>query len=349
MDRRAADGTRHRKLTSIDANESSPRWSPDGTRIAYVTDGLDGNEITLHWLDTGQQARLTQLPASPSSLSWSPDGKWIAFSMFVAGKPEKLVDEPKKPKGAEWADPPRVITMLKHEDDGRGRRKPGYYHHFVVSADGGTPRQITDGDFHHRGAVSWTPDSQSIVFSANRSPDWEYEYRNSEIYRASLADGSIEQLTDRNGPDHSPVVSPDGKQIAYVSHEDKVQTYQPVALHLMNLDGGNQHSVTSSLDRDAASLTWDPNGQSVYFLYDDHGRTKLARTSLSGEVSVVCDDVGGDSVGRPYSGGAYSVANDGTIAYTQAATDRPADVAICRMDGAPHARDESKRRPARTS
>lgn len=329
------DGAQHRKLTAADANESSPRWSPDGSRVAYVTEGKDGQEITLLWLATGQSARLTQLPATPSSLAWSPDGKQIAFSMFVDAKPEKLADAPDAPKDADWADPPRVITMLKHEDDGRGRRKPGYHHLFVLPAEGGTPRQITDGDFHHRGPVRWTPDGESLLFSANRDPDWEYNYRDSEIYVASLTDGSIEALTDRNGPDYAVAVSPDGKQIAYVSHEDEMQTYQVSALHLMNRDGSEQRIVTGQLDRDVESLTWDADGTGLYFAYDNQGRTVLAHTNLSGEVTTVSDDLGGETIGSPSSSGSYSVANDGTIAYTQASLGRPADVAICSLGEQP--------------
>ncbi|MEM6771235.1 MAG: oligogalacturonate lyase family protein, partial [Bacteroidota bacterium] len=96
------DGTGHRKLTSNDVSESSPVWSPDGSRIAFVSGTDQGSEIFVYWLDSGVMARLTQLEHSPSGLSWSPDGKHLAFSMFVPGQELKLVSGPKRPKGAEW-------------------------------------------------------------------------------------------------------------------------------------------------------------------------------------------------------------------------------------------------------
>ena len=87
------------------------------------------------------------------------------------------------------------------------------------------------------------------MFSSNRNENWEFEFRNSEVYRLDLEDGSIHYLTDRNGPDSSPIVSPNGKQIAYIGFEDKVQTYQINRLYLMGLDGSNKRELVLELDR----------------------------------------------------------------------------------------------------
>lgn len=109
-----SDGSNHRKLTSREVNESNPRWSPSGDRIAFVSSMAHGSEIYILWTDTRQLAKITELDGSPSGLSWSPDGTGIAFSLKVAGKKDELVKQPKKPKGANWADVPRVTTLLKH-------------------------------------------------------------------------------------------------------------------------------------------------------------------------------------------------------------------------------------------
>jgi dipeptidyl aminopeptidase/acylaminoacyl peptidase len=284
-------------------------------------------------MDTGQTARLTQLERSPRGLSWSPDGKTIAFSMLVPEDPPQLVQPPEKPEGATWADPPLVITRLKHEADGEGYLEPGYHHLFVLPVEGGTPRQVTSGDFHHRSTPVWTPDGQTLVFSANRNADWEHEFRNSEIYAVSIASGRVQALTDRNGPDQDPAVSPDGKQVAYVGYDDKVQTYQVARLYLMNIDGSGKRVVTSKLDRSVSSPVWDDKGEGVYVQYDDEGNTKVAYVTLDGEWMETAKNVGGASLGRPYGRGSFSMADSGCFAYNETRPEYPADVAVGCRDG----------------
>ncbi len=242
------DGSLHRQLTSSDQTQSAPRWSPDGSRVAFVSSGNDGSEIYVYWITTGESGRLTQLDRSPRDLAWSPDGQQIAFSKLVPEAPPRLAAMPPRPDGAQWADPPLVETRVRHEADGSGYIEPGYNHIFVIPADGGTPRQVTSGNFQHRGPA-WTPDGHAIVFSTNRSADWEYERVEREIYSVSTDDGAIVQLTDRSGPDANPAVSPDGSHIAYVGFDDRVQTYQTNDLYLMRADGSESRTVLNAQDR----------------------------------------------------------------------------------------------------
>ena len=208
------DGSDHRPLTSGNENHRSPRWSPDGKRLLYVSGEEESTQIYCRWMDTGLNARLTRLPHSPRGIAWSPDGSHIAFSMLVPAPSKEFAAMPPKPRGAEWAKPAKVIRKLRYRSDGRGYLPDGSTHLFVLPADGGTPRQITSGDFNHGGA-RWTPDGLSLVFSANRHEDWEYEPRNSEIYNVSVSSRQITALTDRKGPDNNPAVSADGR-IAYL-------------------------------------------------------------------------------------------------------------------------------------
>lgn len=327
-----ADGSKHRKLTSTDQSESSPRWSPDGTRIAFVSGSAEGSEIYVYWVETGQIARLTQLERSPGGIAWSPDGNQIAFTMLVPEARPVLAAMPVRPAGAEWADPPIVETRVRHEADGSGVIEPGFRHIFVIPADGGSPRQITEGDFQH-GAPVWDIDGQAILFSANRRLGWEWELSQNDIFRVSLEDGVTHALTSREGPDGGQVISPDGANIAYTGFEDRVRTYQTSDLHFMGADGSDKRMLLEGLDRSVTGLSWATDGSGVYFSYDDEGITKVGFTTLTGDWRVVAEHLGGTSASRAYGGGNYSVANDGTVAFTYTRSNDPSEVALMTSDG----------------
>ena len=326
-----SDGSGHAPLSGHDVTESGAAWSPDGSRIAFISKSTNGAEIFVYWIKNGKTARLTQLERSPRGLSWSPDSKQIAFSMLVPDAPPVLVSPPAKPKGAEWADEPRVTTRLKYERDGSGYIETGFNQYFVVSGEGGVARQVTDGKFRHTGMPQWSADGQSLVFSGNRNEDWEHEYTNSEIYTVSVASGEVVALTNRFGPDNAPVVSPDGKRIAYVGFEDKIRTYQLTKIQVMNADGTEQRELLADLDRSVSGLAWNKSSDGIYFQYDDHGDTKIAFTTLSGKMRDLASNLGGTTIGRPYGSGSFSVARTGRIAYTHVTPYRPAELAI--VDG----------------
>lgn len=322
------DSEEHYKLTHGSGNEYSARWSPEADRIAYISSTDQGSELFIYWVKTGNSARISRLEKSPGNLSWSPDGKWLSFSMLVEESAPVLAKMPKKPKGASWAGEARITDRLKHEADGRGYLSPGYSHLFLIPANGGTPRQITSGDFNHGGSVSWTPDGKSLYFSANRNEDWEYDFVNSEIYKLDLESLDIRAITNKKGPDANPVVSPDGKKIAFRGFEDKVQTYQTDKLYLMDPDGENITLLSDDLDRSVFGLTWNKKGDKIYFMYDDKGNTKIAYADLKGNIKTIAHNLGGTSIGRPYGGGSFSISDKERIAYTHTTPMHPAELAL---------------------
>jgi len=330
-----SDGSNHRKLTGRMTGEGSPTWAPDGSKLAFITSEENhGSEIFIHWLENGVNARITQLESSPSGLAWSPDGTHLAFTMKVAESNPVIVTGPEKPKGAEWAESPRVTTRLRYEQDGAGYIEPGFRHIFVMNVDGGPKRQITSGDYDHGGPV-WAPDGSQLYFSANRNEDHNKVsgYRNSEIYSVSVQTREITPLTDRFGPDRGLAVSPDGETVAYLGYDDQVQTYQINHLYLMDSDGTNKRQVDTGLDRNPESLTWTSDGDGLYFMYDDEGVTKLARTDLNGNVTDLAENIGGTSIGRPYGGGSYSVSANDVLAMNITSPEHPAELAVKESGG----------------
>lgn len=330
------DGGGHRPLVASGADEASPRWSPDGSRLAYVARDRDGTtQVFVHWTATGASARVTTLLERPGALAWSPDGRWLAFTQRVPS-PRKPLDVrlAEAPKGAQWAEPLRAIDRVRYRADGEGFLPDAWRQVFVVPADGGAARQLTAGDWDHADP-QWMPDGSEIVLSANRREDAEFHPLDSDLYAVRVADGELRRLTDRYGPDASPAVSPDGARIAWLGFDDRLQGYQRARLYVMNFDGSGRRELLADLDRSVESPRFSADGRRIFFQYDDQGATRLAEVDLAGRLRVLADDLGGTAWSRPYPGGSFSAARDGTLAYTQSSPSRPAEVAVIHRGRAP--------------
>jgi Tol biopolymer transport system component len=291
-----ADGSDHRAITTGNRADGSARWSPDGTRLSYLSSEAEGkSQIYVRWMDTGQTARITNVEQGADSLEWSPDGKTLSFASFVPGRGPHIADLPSPPAGAKWADPASIYDKTVFRFNGRGYLKPGFEQIFVVSADGGAPRQVTSGDFPNGGSyfgtnrVSWSPDGKFLVVSVNRHADSEHIFLDNEIYEFSVADGSVRALTNRKGPDEDPAVSPNGRWIAYAGFDDRFQGHQTMKLYLMNRDGSGSRSISDKLDRDIQNPAWAGDSSGVYFTYDDQGDTKIGFASPDGAIRKVTD------------------------------------------------------------
>jgi len=323
-----ADGANHRPLLADRESYGSPRWSPDGTRIAYVSGAEGSPQLFVRWMDSGQTALITDLTEAPGDLAWSPDGRWLAFTMLVAKPMKPLAEPPTAPEDATWAPPAAVIERLVYRIDGEGYLEAGFRHVFVVPAEGGAARQLTRGDFNDGGPLSWSPDGRTLLFSANRNADWEYQPAESELFAVDVASGALKQLSSRKGPDYNPVFSPDGKRIAYLGFDDRSRVYQVSRLSVMNADGSGARELMPSFDEDVFDPRWAGDGRSLFFMRDERGVRRVSSTTLDGRMRDLASGLGGTDLGRPYTGGSYSVSRGGAIAYTVNSALRPADVAV---------------------
>lgn len=309
----------------------SPRWSPDGKRLAFASTEGGSAQLWVRWMNGGEAVRLTGLPTSPSSIAWSPDGRSIAYTMLVKDEGPKFGAAPaNKPEGAKWAEPLEIRDLLTYRADGEGYVEPGFEKIFLVPATGGSPRQLTFGPYHDTGPVSWSRDGRTLYFSANRRADWENDPVESEVYALDVTGGQVTQLTDRNGPDASPLVSPDGRLIAYVGFDDAGRAYENNNLYVMNRDGSGRRNLTENWDFSADAILWDGGSGGIYAQYDDHGETKVARIGLDGSVRDVAKGLSGGGLDRPYSGGSFSVSAAGAVAFTGGTPTRPAEVQLAR-------------------
>lgn len=322
---------RETPLAGRNGDAFSPRWSPSGDRLAYASTEAGGAQLWVQWLDGGEAIRLTGLPTGPSSIAWAPDGRSIAYTMKVKDEGPKLGSAPaNKPEGADWAEPLEIRDLLTYRADGQGYVEPGFQKIFLVPATGGAPQQLTYGRYHDGGPLSWSPDGSTIYFGANRRADWEEDPVEGEIYALDVASGSVTQLTDRDGPDHSPVASPDGRLVAYLGFDDALRAYEDDDLYVMDRSGGSVRNLTAEWGYSPAGIQWDADGRAIYAQYDISGETHVARIGLDSSVRDVVEGVSGGGLDRPYTGGSFSVSDNDAIAFTAGTATRPAEVGLQR-------------------
>ncbi len=265
-------GDRLRQLSDGAWRDTGPAWSPDGKRLAFVSNRSGSNQVHVMWVDTRETLQLTRVEHEPANLRWSPDGKQVAFTMRLPDeKPVLPVKLPKTPKGAQLAKGATVVDRTSWGRDGVGPIAPGYVHVFTVDAvAGGTPRQVTRGDYDH-GAFDWSLDGRTLFVSGIRKPDAEYLRDDSEIYAVDVATSEAKALTDRSGPDTNPLVSPDGRHVAYTGFDQKDFTNHVGSLYVMDAAGGSRRLLAGGLPSTPAQLAWAADGSGVHYSMQEKG------------------------------------------------------------------------------
>ena len=280
-------------LTAKGENSSSPRWSPDGKYLAFLSSRGEGakTQVWELYMGGGEAQQLTETVQGVDAFEWSPAGGRMLL-VLRDPSPEDLeaaqrAKDGRKPE--KHAQHPWVIDRQQFKFDTVGYLDRRRTHLYVFDVATKATTQVTSGDFDDSEAA-WSPDGRFLAFTSNRTPDADANY-NTDIWVVAADNPdkgkSLVQVTTNDGSDHSPAWSPDGKWIACVSQTDaKAQDYATHHLVIASAQGGEARVLTQKLDRNVRRPRFAPDGQSIYAQVEEDGVEPLARISVAtGEVT----------------------------------------------------------------
>jgi len=336
------DGGPGKQFTAGETLDTSPRWSPDGRRLAFVSNRYqEKNQIYVIDLDGGDARRLTKVENGATDPAWSADGQCIAFvspasaeerAAEDAGPPEEALDADErqrraeeKKKAREKKFDPRVVTRFPYRT-GKDFLDDRYRHLYVcdVESQDARPRRVTDGDIDFAPAA-WLADGSALITWAIRDPEAHDIRLYGEVLRIPVKGGDPIVLSPPGYHPSQPLPSPDGRWVAYLHVPDKVASSQVTRLVVVPATGGQAVELTADLDASINDFRWTPDSHWLYFTAGVRGNNCLFRVPVIG--GAVEQIVGG----LRYITG-FDVTDD-RLAFVLSEPDNPSDLFVTDAGG----------------
>ena len=324
-------GGEPRQLTRDEKRDNQPRWSHDGKKIAFISDREGGPQIWIVDVASGETRKHTSISTGADGLIWSSDGRYLAFSSEVYPEcKDDPCNQARNTRAESSKVKARIIDRLlfRHWDSWKDGKRT---HIFVVPAQGGTPQDVTPGDydappFSLGGPLDYdfAPDGKELCFARN-TDRMEATSTNADLWIVTSG-GAPRKITSNPAYDGSPLYSPDGKYIAYRAQQRPGFESDRFELVLYDRQGGNSRTIHSELDRSVSSMAWAPDSKSLFFTAEDEGNLSIFRTDLGGEKTFrLVEQASNDDV---------EVSPDGrALVFTRQTISQPAELYRCAGDG----------------